>query len=195
MIGFDKTITIYNQRYDPATRETTWPKIVINGCSWTGHQRVTIGEGLTSNDGYSVRIPLDSVSIADTYPLWQAGVEYSVGDVVKYGVNQYGKPQLYKVLQYHTSQADWTPATTPTLYGALDIVAGGFLPQDKYRELADPTGYWTAQNGDYVVLGEGVSVVNGITDITRKYTDCFKVTTVNTANIHRLLPHLRIEGK
>lgn len=58
MIGFDKTITIYNKRYDPATKATTWPKQIVPGASWAGCQKVTTGEGLTSNDGYSVRIPV-----------------------------------------------------------------------------------------------------------------------------------------
>lgn len=57
MVGFDQTITIYNKRYDPATKQTFWPKTIIRGVSWSGCQKATSGEGLTSNDGYSVRIP------------------------------------------------------------------------------------------------------------------------------------------
>lgn len=60
MIGFDKTITIYNKHYTPATKKTAWLKTVIHGASWAGCQRVTTAEGLTSTDGYSVRIPLKS---------------------------------------------------------------------------------------------------------------------------------------
>lgn len=58
---FDQTITVYNKWYDPTTKETLWPKTVITGASWAGCQRVTTGEGLTSTDGYSVRIPLKSL--------------------------------------------------------------------------------------------------------------------------------------
>lgn len=57
---FNRTITIYNKRYNPGTRQTLWPKTVITGVSWAGCQRVTTGEGLTTTDGYSVRIPLKS---------------------------------------------------------------------------------------------------------------------------------------
>lgn len=63
MMSFDQTITIYNKRYDPATKKTLWPKTVIPGASWAGCQRVTTGEGLTSTDGYSVRIPLSSFPV------------------------------------------------------------------------------------------------------------------------------------
>ena len=58
MIGFDQTITIYNKHYNPATKKTLWTKTTIPGVSWAGCQRVVTREGLTSTDGYSVRIPL-----------------------------------------------------------------------------------------------------------------------------------------
>ena len=61
MIGFDQTITIYNKRYDPTTKKTLWPKTTIHGVSWAGCRRVTTGEGLTSNDGYSVRVPVSAM--------------------------------------------------------------------------------------------------------------------------------------
>lgn len=41
---------------------------------------------------------------------WKPGTVYDMGDRIQYnGV-------LYKVAQYHTSQADWTPDVTPALY-------------------------------------------------------------------------------
>ena len=134
MIGFDQTITIYNKRYDPATKKTLWPKTTIHGVSWAGCQRVVTGEGLTSTDGYSARIPLHA------FP-------------------------------------------------------DGFLKRDEYTALPDPTGRWTAQNGDVVVLGAGPDVVSGIAEITKQFTDCFTVTSVHTDNMTRLLPHLRMEGR
>ena len=65
MIGFDKTITIYNKWFDRSSKNTLWLKTVIRGVSWAGCQRVTTGEGLTSKDGYSVRIP--AASLPDGY--------------------------------------------------------------------------------------------------------------------------------
>ena len=61
MFGFDRTITIYNQTYDKATKKTSWKKTVIHNVSWAGSLRVVVGDGLTSNNGYSVRIPLRSM--------------------------------------------------------------------------------------------------------------------------------------
>lgn len=71
----------------------------------------------------------------------------------------------------------------------------GFLEEDQYRGLPDPEGYWTAQNGDTVMLGEGPDVVDDIAEITRQFTNCFTVIAPHTDNMTRLLPHLRIEGK
>lgn len=134
MIGFEKTVTVYNKHYDPATKKTTWPRTTIHGASWAGCQRVTTGEGLTSTDGYSVRIPLEAF-----------------------------------------------PA--------------GFLARDEYTALPDPTGHWTAQNGDVVVLGEGPAVLGGIAEVTKRFTDCFTVTAVHSDNMTRRLPHIRLEGR
>lgn len=134
MLGFDKTVTIYNKRYDAAAKKTTWPKTVITGVSWSGRQKVTTGEGLTSTDGYSVRVPTTAM------------------------------PK-------------------------------GFLGRTDYVALLDPAGHWTAQNGDVVVLGEGPDAPGGITDITKQFTEYFTVIAVHTANMSRLLPHLRLEGK
>lgn len=44
------------------------------------------------------------------FPAWKVGAEYKIGDRVRYS------DVLYKVLQDHTSQADWTPDTAVSLY-------------------------------------------------------------------------------
>lgn len=62
-----------------------------------------------------------SESLADTdaleaivlFPAWAVGVAYSVGERVVYGKT------LYKVLQAHTSQADWTPDVAVSLFAKV----------------------------------------------------------------------------
>ena len=44
------------------------------------------------------------------FPAWKVGAEYKIGDRVRYS------DVLYKVLQDHTSQADWAPDTAVSLY-------------------------------------------------------------------------------
>lgn len=57
-----------------------------------------------------------AMEVADLYPEWKTNVAYKIGTILKYGVNADGETQLYKVQQDHTSQADWTPDTTASLY-------------------------------------------------------------------------------
>lgn len=57
-----------------------------------------------------------AMEVADLYPEWAAMKAYPENEIVKYGVNADGETQLYKVIQAHTSQADWTPDTAASLY-------------------------------------------------------------------------------
>lgn len=59
MLSANQTITLYSQRYDQETRQTSWTRTIIPGASWYGCQRVTPGEGLKSDDSYSVRVPAE----------------------------------------------------------------------------------------------------------------------------------------
>ena len=51
--------------------------------------------------------------VATIYDPYQVDHTYAVGDYFTYGVNNVGDPQLYKVVQAHTSQADWKPDQLP----------------------------------------------------------------------------------
>lgn len=86
-----------------------------------------------------------ALEIATVYPRWEAGKAYNVGDIISYGENSTGDPQLYKVVQAHTSQADWAPDATPALYDAFGLDEGG------YPIWSQPTGAHDAYNtGDIV---------------------------------------------
>lgn len=75
----------------------------------------------------------DAIEAAELFPAWAIGVAYSVGERVQYD----GK--LYKVVQAHTSQADWTPDKTPALFA--EVAAPGEIPVWK-----QPTGAQDAYN-------------------------------------------------
>lgn len=63
--------------------------------------------------------------LADLYDGWQEGIAYTVGKILSYGKDGNGDPQLYKVAQAHTSQADWTPDKAPALYSPIGLTDGG----------------------------------------------------------------------
>lgn len=92
------------------------------------------------------------------YRPWGIGREYAAGDFLTYGTNSVGDPQLFKVVQAHTSQADWQPDATPALYVAVGLDAEG------YPVWAQPTGAHDAYNKGDVVNYNGVlyeSVIDG----------------------------------
>ena len=66
-------------------------------------------------------------SIASLYPKWKAGLSVVVDDIYRF------QNTLYKVVQAHTTQADWTPPTVPALF--TPVAAAGVIP-----EWVQPTG-------------------------------------------------------
>ena len=86
-----------------------------------------------------------AMEVATIYDVWGPGKAYGVGEFITHGTNGVGDPQLYKVVQAHTSQADWTPDVTPALYVAIGLDEGG------YPIWSQPTGAHDAYNkGDIV---------------------------------------------
>lgn len=99
-----------------------------------------------------------ALEIASVYPAWTDNWAYSVGDVVSYGTNSLGDPQLYKVVQAHTSQADWTPDATPALYDAFG------LDESEVPLWSQPSGAHDAYNTGDIVNYHGAlyeSLING----------------------------------
>ena len=73
----------------------------------------------------------------ELFPAWVVGKAYAVNDRVQYNGT------LYKCIQAHTSQADWTPDVTPALWKTVSL--------DEYPEWVQPTGAHDAYNiGDKV---------------------------------------------
>ena len=67
-----------------------------------------------------------AVEVASLYPVWAADKQYKANDIVQYGTNSVGDPQLYLVLQAHKSQSDWLPDATASLYKKMGISESGY---------------------------------------------------------------------
>lgn len=67
-----------------------------------------------------------AIEIATLYPVWAADKQYKANDIVQYGTNSVGDPQLYLVLQAHKSQSDWLPDATASLYKKMGIGESGY---------------------------------------------------------------------
>ena len=73
----------------------------------------------------------------ELFPTWVVGKAYAVSDRAQYNGT------LYKCVQAHTSQENWTPDATPALWVVVSI--------DEYPEWVQPTGAHDAYNtGDKV---------------------------------------------
>ena len=64
--------------------------------------------------------------VAALYPVWTASTEYKEGAYITHGEDSNGDPVLYRVVQNHVSQPDWTPESVPALYACVSLTAGGF---------------------------------------------------------------------
>ena len=67
-----------------------------------------------------------AIEVPSLYPVWAADKQYKVNDIVQYGTNSVGDPQLYLVLQAHKSQSDWLPDATASLYKKMGISESGY---------------------------------------------------------------------
>lgn len=90
------------------------------------------------------------------YPEWAAGQNYTVGYKLLYG------GELYKVIQTHTSQADWTPDVVPALFTRIDEQHEGSkydpIPASRGMEYEYGLYYRDGEDGKlYVCARQGVS--------------------------------------
>ena len=83
----------------------------------------------------------DGLELVELFPEWTVGKAVIVGERVKYNHT------LYKCVQAHTTQSDWTPDITPALWVKVSV--------DEYPEWVQPTGSADAYNkGDKVTFEE-----------------------------------------
>ena len=73
-----------------------------------------------------------ALSVPVLYPAWRSGVRYAAGQRVIFdGV-------LYKVLQDHTSQDDWTPDAAPSLFARVLIPDAETIPEWEQPDSTNP---------------------------------------------------------
>lgn len=93
--------------------------------------RAAIEKGATSLDDAT------ALAAVELYPVWVSGQSYDVDVRVQHNGT------LYRCVQAHTSQDDWTPDATPALWTAVSL--------DEWPEFVQPTGAQDAyQTGDKV---------------------------------------------
>lgn len=101
---------------------------------------------------YAVQDDAESLELIELFPAYRVGAAYVVGDRFRYG----GK--LYRVVQAHTSQADWVPDGTPALYTVVSV--------EEWPEWVQPTGAHDAYSAGAKVTHDGKHWVSDIDNNT-----------------------------
>lgn len=113
-----------------------------------------------------------ALSVATVFDTWETNKNYKTGDFITYGVNGVGDPQLYKVVQDHSSQENWTPDISASLYSPLGLDDAG------YPIWSQPTGSHDAYNAGDIVNYNGTlyeSLIDGNTYSPDIYSAGWKV--------------------
>ena len=98
-------------------------------------------------------------ALAGLYPKWAVGIAVAVDGLYQFS------GALYRVVQAHTTQADWTPPTVPALF--TPVAAAGVVPewvqptgaQDAYA-VGDQVTHDNPQDGGNVWLYESKIAAN-----------------------------------
>ena len=70
----------------------------------------------------------DAVNAVKLFPTWTIGISVTVGERYQYA------DKLYKCLQAHTTQADWKPDDSPSLWVGISD------PAEEWPEWSQPVG-------------------------------------------------------
>ena len=102
----------------------------------------------------------NAVKVIDLYPVWKESIAVAVGERYQY------EGRLYKVVQAHTTQADWTPDITPSLWSVIDVEHAGTLedPIPAVASMEYIKGKYYIENGTIYLMNrqgmaEGESIV------------------------------------
>ena len=88
--------------------------------------------------------PEEIMQLAAFYPDWKPGKDVKVGEIYNY------HGLLYEAIQAHTTQADWTPDKTASLWKPS-------VPDDVIPDWTQPTGAHDAYNkGDRVIYKDKI---------------------------------------
>lgn len=119
----------------------------------------------------SVSLPdEDALEAVELFPVWAADTAYAADQRLRYG------DKLYKVRQDHTSQADWLPDRTPSLYAEVEKPGQGDTPENPIpyggnMELLEGK-YYSEDGAVYRCFrSTGIPVYNRLADLVGIYVE------------------------
>lgn len=115
----------------------------------------------------------DALEAVELFESWAVGVDYAANQRIRCG------DKLYRVVQAHTSQSDWTPDVTPALYAEVvaDAEAGTLDNPIPYSgNMALENGLYYTQDGViYRCIRDTINpVYNALADLVGLYVEAVK---------------------
>lgn len=112
----------------------------------------------------------DALDGVELFPAWSVGADYAVDQRIRYG------EKLYRCVQAHTSQADWLPDATPSLYAKVERPGEGDTPDNPIAyngNMALIAGKYYSQDGVvYHCIRDTVNpVYNALHDLVGLYVE------------------------
>lgn len=112
----------------------------------------------------------DALSAVELFPAWAVDTDYTKDFRIRYG------NKLYKVLQAHTSQADWTPDIAPSLYAEVEKPGQGDtpdnpIPYNNNMELIENKYYSQFDVVYRCIRSTGIPVYNNLADLVGIYVE------------------------
>lgn len=115
----------------------------------------------------------DAYSVPELFPAWKVNHLYdTIGERIQYG----GK--LYKVKQAHTSQTDWTPDISTSLFEEVPAPGRGDTPDNPIpysgNMALDAGKYYSEDGMTYICTrSTGVAVHNRLADMIGLYVEVY----------------------
>ena len=115
----------------------------------------------------------DALEAVELFPAWAVDTAYAADERIRHG----GK--LYRCVQAHTSQTEWTPDATPALWTEVALPGDGETPEHPIaynNNMALEQGKYYAQNGVvYVCTRDTVNpVYNDLADLVGLYVEVYE---------------------
>lgn len=73
-----------------------------------------------------------ALEVPTLFPNWREGVEYKINDKIIFN------DTLYKVINAHTSQSDWTPDISPSLFAKVLITDSNVISEWEQPDSTNP---------------------------------------------------------